>query len=486
MARYDLVLRGGTVLDGTGAAGVTADLAIAGDRIAAIDKLPQGSGASEIDVAGLAVAPGFIDVHTHDDRALLSQPEMAPKVSQGVTTVIAGNCGVSLAPMIERSDLPPPLDLIGSAEQFRFRRFGEYMEALDATPAAANAALLVGHSTLRACTMDRFDRPASEPEIAGMRERLAEALDAGAIGLSSGLWYAPANAAPKSELVALARTLHGAGAIYTTHMREEGDHVMESLDETFAVGREAEIPVVISHHKVIGTPNFGRTEETLPKIKAAMAQQPIGLDAYPYIASSTVLRKENIARAIKILITWSKPHPDATGRELAEVAQQWGVSQEQAADRLQPAGAIYFMMSEADVRRVLAFEHTMIGSDGLPHDRHPHPRLWGTFARVLGHYCRDEKLFPLAEAVRRMTGLPAQRFGLSGRGRLAPGAYADVTVFDPGTVIDRASFAEPTTPAAGIHLVLVNGEAVWRDGAATGARPGRALRRQQMQKEAAG
>jgi N-acyl-D-amino-acid deacylase len=486
MARYDLVLRGGTVLDGTGAAGVTADLAIAGDRIAAIDKLPQGSGASEIDVAGLAVAPGFIDVHTHDDRALLSQPEMAPKVSQGVTTVIAGNCGVSLAPMIERSDLPPPLDLIGSAEQFRFRRFGEYMEALDATPAAANAALLVGHSTLRACTMDRFDRPASEPEIAGMRERLAEALDAGAIGLSSGLWYAPANAAPKSELVALARTLHGAGAIYTTHMREEGDHVMESLDETFAVGREAEIPVVISHHKVIGTPNFGRTEETLPKIKAAMAQQPIGLDAYPYIASSTVLRKENIARAIKILITWSKPHPDATGRELAEVAQQWGVSQEQAADRLQPAGAIYFMMSEADVRRVLAFEHTMIGSDGLPHDRHPHPRLWGTFARVLGHYCRDEKLFPLAEAVRRMTGLPAQRFGLSGRGRLAPGAFADVTVFDPGTVIDRASFAEPTTPAAGIHLVLVNGEAVWRDGAATGARPGRALRRQQMQKEAAG
>jgi N-acyl-D-amino-acid deacylase len=486
MARYDLVLRGGTVLDGTGAAGVTADLAIAGGRIAAIDKLPQGSGASEIDVAGLAVAPGFIDVHTHDDRALLSQPEMAPKVSQGVTTVIAGNCGVSLAPMIERSDLPPPLDLIGSAEQFRFRRFAEYMAALDAAPAAANAALLVGHSTLRACAMDRFDRPASEREITAMRERLAEALDAGAIGLSSGLWYAPANAAPKSELVALARTLRGAGAIYTTHMREEGDHVMESLDETFAVGREAEIPVVISHHKVIGTPNFGRTEETLPKIKAAMAQQKIGLDAYPYIASSTVLRKENIARAIKILITWSKPHPDATGRELAEIAQQWGVSQEQAADRLQPAGAIYFMMSEADVRRVLAFEHTMIGSDGLPHDRHPHPRLWGTFARVLGHYCRDEKLFPLAEAVRRMTGLPAQRFGLSGRGRLAPGAYADVTVFDPGTIIDRASFAEPTIPAAGIPLVLVNGEAVWRDGAATGARPGRALRRQQMQKEAAG
>jgi N-acyl-D-amino-acid deacylase len=160
------------------------------------------------------------------------------------------------------------------------------------------------------------------------------------------------------------------------------------------------------------------------------------------------------------------------------------VSEEEACARLQPAGAIYFMMNEDDVRRVLAFEHTMIGSDGLPHDVHPHPRLWGTFARVLGHYCREERLFPLEEAVRKMTGLPATRFGLTGRGRLVPGACADVTVFDADEIIDRATFAEPMTPAAGIHLVLVNGEAVWRGGAASGARPGRALRRQQMQREA--
>lgn len=483
MARYDLVLRGGTVLDGGGAAGVTADLAIDGDRIAAIGRLAQGSGAAEIDVAGLAVAPGFIDVHTHDDRALLSQPEMAPKASQGVTTVIVGNCGISLAPMVPAGPLPPPLDLIGSAE-YRYRRFADYLAALDAAPAAVNAAALVGHSTLRAGAMDRLDRPASERETEAMRERLADALEAGAIGLSSGLWYAPANAAPKAELVELARELHKAGAVYTTHMRDEGDHVLESLDESFAVGREASVPVVISHHKVLGAENFGRTAETLPKIKAAMAQQPIGLDAYPYVASSTVLRAENIPRAIKILVTWSKPHPEASGRELAAIARDWGVSAEAAAERLQPAGAIYFMMSEADVRRVLAFEHTMIGSDGLPHDRHPHPRLWGTFPRVLGHYCREEKLFPLEEAVRRMTGLPAERFGLAGRGRLRPGAYADVTVFDPAAIIDRASFAEPTLPAAGIPLVLVNGQAVWRDGAATGARPGRALRRQQMKREA--
>ena len=478
MARYDLVLRGGRVIDGSGAPSITADVAIAGDRIAAVDRIPGGSGREEVDVAGLAVAPGFIDVHTHDDRALLSRPDMAPKASQGVTTVVTGNCGVSLAPAEPGRVLPPPLDLIGSAEHFRFRRFGDYLAALDAAPAATNAACLVGHSMLRAQTMDDLGRPANESEIAAMREHLKEALAAGAIGMSSGLWYAPANAAPKSEIVALAQELHRAGGLYTTHMRDEANHVLESLEESFAVGREADIPVVISHHKVTGKDNFGRTSETLPKLAAAIAAQPVGLDAYPYIASSTVLRPENLSRATKIFITWSKPHPEMTARDLAEIARDWGVSEREACDRLQPAGAIYFMMSEEDVRRVLAFAHTMIGSDGLPHDTHPHPRLWGTFARVLGHYCREEKLFPLEEAVRKMTGLPAARFALRDRGRIAPGTFADITVFDPATVIDRASFEAPTTPAAGIHLVIVNGKAVWREGAATGERPGRVLRRQ--------
>jgi N-acyl-D-amino-acid deacylase len=483
MARYDLVLRGGSVLDGTGSPAVTADVAIAGDRIVAVDRLPNGSGAQEIDVAGLAVAPGFIDVHTHDDRALMSMPDMAPKASQGVTTVVVGNCGISLAPMLPRRPLPPPLDLIASDEGYRFGRFADYLDALDAAPAALNAACLVGHSTLRAGAMAALDRPASEAEIAAMRAALAEALAAGAIGLSSGLWYAPAHAAPPSEIVALAKDVSAAGALYTTHMRDEADHVLDSLEESFAVGREAAVPVVISHHKVAGTANFGRTRETLPLIAAAIAAQPAGLDAYPYAASSTVLRAEDVRTSQKVLITWSKRHPEMAGRDLAAIARQWGVSDLEAAERLQPAGAIAFKMHEDDVRRVLAFEHTMIGSDGLPHDAHPHPRLWGTFARVLGHYCREEKLFPLEEAVRRMTGLPAARFGLAGRGRLAPGAYADVTVFDPATVIDRATFTQPKTPAAGIHLVLVNGQAVWRDGAATGARPGRALRRQALQAE---
>ncbi len=480
---YDLVLRGGKIIDGSGAPAATADIAIEGERIAAIGRLPRRCGRQELDVAGLAVAPGFIDVHTHDDRALFATPDMAAKVSQGVTTVITGNCGISLAPLVADGPLPPPLDLIGDAEAFRFAHFACYLDALDAAPAATNAACLVGHSTLRVGAMDRLDRPAQEGEIAAMRSRLAEALAAGAIGLSSGLWYAPANAAPKAEMMALATPLKEAGAIYTTHMRDEADHILDSLDESFAVGREAAVPVVISHHKLLGQRNFGRSAETLPRIAAAMAAQPVGLDAYPYIASSTVLRRENVAIALKVLITWSKSHPEMAGRELSAIARDWGVDEAGACDRLQPAGAIYFTMSEEDVRRILAFEHTMIGSDGLPHDSHPHPRLWGTFARVLGHYGREQKLFPLEEAVRRMTGLPARRFGLAGRGRLAPGAYADITVFDPATIIDRATFAAPTTPAAGIHLVLVNGRAVWREGAGTGNRPGRALRRQEMQGE---
>src|SRR2546429_593068 len=256
-------------------------------------------------------------------------------------------------------------------------------------------------------------------------------------------------------------------------MRDEAEHVLDSLDESFQVGRTAQVPVVISHHKTTGVANFGRTAETLPKIAAAMEGQQIGLDAYPYVASSTILRTSRLDEATRVLITWSKAMPEQAGRELAEIAREWGVGIREAAERLQPAGAIYWMMDEADVRRVLAFEHTMIGSDGLPHDVHPHPRLWGTFPRVLGHYCREVGLFPLEEAVRRMTGLPAKRFGLTNRGRIAPGAYADLCVFDPATVIDKATFEQPVTPAAGIAYVLVNGTLVWQDGVHTGARPGR-------------
>src|SRR5579884_798104 len=473
----DYIIRGGEVVDGSGRPRFRADVAISGDRIAAVGDVPKAAGAREIDAAGKIVAPGFIDVHTHDDRALLATPDMAMKASQGVTTVVTGNCGVSLAPLTLRGAPPPPLDLIGDTDDYRYPRFADYLDALDANPAAINAACLVGHSSLRAGAMSELDRPARPDELAQMQERLQEALDAGAIGLSTGLYYAPAFHAPPAEVEALAALLRPAGALYTTHMRDEAEHVLDSLDESFAVGRAAQVPVVISHHKTTGRANFGRTAETLPKIEAAMRGQEVGLDVYPYIASSTVLRTERIAEAMKVLITWSKAMPEQTGQELATIAAEWGVGLEEAARRLQPAGAIYWMMDEGDVQRVLAFAHSMVGSDGLPHDIHPHPRLWGTFPRVLGHYCRELGLFPLEEAVRKMTGLSAARFGLAGRGAVAEGAFADITVFDPETVVDRATFAEPTLPAAGIEHVFVNGRPVWTEGKNTDERSGRALRR---------
>jgi N-acyl-D-amino-acid deacylase len=477
----DYILRGGEVIDGSGRARFRADVMIKGDRIAEIGMVAKTAGAHQIDVTGKVVAPGFIDVHTHDDRALFATPEMAAKASQGVTTVVTGNCGISLAPLSIDHAPPPPLDLIGDAADYRYGRFADYLMALDRSPAAINAACLVGHSTLRVGAMSALDRPAEAAELRRMSELLQEALDAGVVGLSSGLAYAPAEHAPAAEIEALAALLRPAGAIYTTHMRNEGDRVLDSLEESFAVGRAAGVPVVISHHKTIGRQNFGRTAQTLPIIAAALAGQEIGLDAYPYIASSTVLTAAQAERATKVLVTWSRSAPEQAGRELSAIAADWGVGPKAAAERLQPAGAIYWMMDEADVQRVLRFPHTMIGSDGLPHDFHPHPRLWGTFPRLLGHYCRDLGLFGLEEAVRKMTALPAARFGLSGRGKIAAGAYADITVFDPATVIDRATFEEPKTPAAGIEHVFVNGRPVWVEGKPTGHRPGRALRRQQMQ-----
>ena len=474
---YDLILRGATVIDGTRARRYEADVAVDGGRIAAIGSV-SGRGKRELSAKNRILSPGFIDAHTHDDRLMLSGPDMAPKVSQGVTTVVAGNCGVSLAPLnLGGKAPPPPLDLMGDSEWFRFPSFASYAAELNKKPAATNCALLVGHTSLRVATMDSFDRPATGKEISRMKDLVSEALDAGAIGCSTGLYYEPARAAPTEEVIEVCRPLSARKALYCTHMRDEADRVLESLEETFRIGRELGVPVVVSHHKVVGTPNHGRSRETLPLIAERMKSQAIGLDCYPYCASSTILTGDRAAIATKTLVTWSKPHPEFAGKELSFVANSMGVSEAEAANRLRPAGAIYFTMDEADVQRVLAFEHTMVGSDGLPHDAAPHPRLWGTFPRVLGHYARGLGLFPLETAVYKMTGLPAKTFGLAGRGVLKEGAHADLCVFDAGSVDEAATFARPIQAAKGIETVIVNGQVVWRDGQPTGARPGRVLER---------
>ncbi|HKY95032.1 MAG TPA: D-aminoacylase [Kiloniellales bacterium] len=477
MPRADTLIRGAQLYDGLGGAPVPGDLAIEGGRIAATGDLAGWSAAEEISADGLGLAPGFIDVHTHDDRAVLAT-DMACKVSQGVTSVVVGNCGISLAPLAAVGQVPPPLDLLGEPRDYAFPRFVDYVEALHRRGAAVNVAALIGHSTLRVGAMDSVDRPATRKEIWTMQEHLVRSLGAGAIGFSAGLEYAPSRAAPTEEVMALTAVLKAAGGIHTTHMRNEGDHVIQSMDEAFAIGRSADVPVVISHFKLSGPQNFGRSTETLAKFAEARGKQPLALDAYPYPAGSTVLKADYAFESTRVLITWSKAQPKMAGRYLDEIAREWGVDQRVAAERLQPAGAVYFSMDEGDVRRILAYPETMIGSDGLPHDAHPHPRLWGAFPRVLGHYAREEKLFTLEEALRRMTSLPAANFGFKDRGRLAEGAAADLVLFDPQTVEDRATFEEPTLPSAGIARTIVNGTTVWQDGQVTGERPGVLLRRQ--------
>jgi N-acyl-D-amino-acid deacylase len=477
IARCDTVLRGASVVDGTGRDRYRADIGITGDRIAAIGDLSGVRSEVEFDASRYVAAPGFIDIHTHDDRALLSDPGMEAKLSQGITTVVTGNCGVSLSPLVPRGRLPATFDLLGGPEWFRFPDFDSYAGAVDAARPPLNAVALIGHSTLRQGAMADLNRPADESEIKTMQAELGRAMAAGALGLSTGLYYAASRAAPTSEVIALAKVVSAHGGLYTTHMRDEADGVEDSLEETFRIGREADLPVLISHHKLIGPRNFGRSVKTLARIARALKEQAVGLDLYPYAATSTVLDPGRCDGQVKVIVTWSKPHPEMAAKDIVEIAQAWNCSAAAAAERLLPAGAIYFMLDEADVRRILAFPHTMIGSDGLPHDEHPHPRLWGAFPRVLGHYARDLGLLTLEDAVKRMTRLPADYLGLSDRGVLRPDACADIVLFDPAEIIDRATFEKPKAASAGIALVVVNGQVAWDKGGRTPSRSGRMLRR---------
>ena len=476
---FDLIIRNASVIDGTRAPRFRADVGIRGDRIVEIGTRDRARADSDIDASGLVAAPGFIDAHTHDDRLLLSDRDVTPKVSQGVTTVVTGNCGISLAHSPVPNGAPtPPLDLLDTeGGWFRFQSFRAYRETLESQPAAINAACLVGHTTFRVATMDRLDRVATASEIAKMREMARESLASGAIGISTGTAYPPAACASTEEIIEVCAPLRELGGLYVTHMRNEDDDIVDSMEETFRIGRELGSEVVISHHKCVGTRNHGRSPETLALITKTMGRQAVGLDCYPYIASSTVLRYDRLEQSSKIIITWSKPHPEFSGVDLEEVAKRLNMSRAEAVEAIKPAGAIYFMLNEDDVQRILKFDDTMIGSDGLPHDVKPHPRLWGTFPRVLGHYSRDLKLFPLETAVYKMTGLTAAKFGLENRGVLKQGAHADITLFDADTVIDAADFEHSTRPAIGIDTVIVNGTPVWRDGRATGARPGKVLTR---------
>jgi N-acyl-D-amino-acid deacylase len=494
MAEFDVVIRGATVFDGSGADGVVQDVGVRGERIAAVGELGAASAGEVIAGAGLALAPGFIDVHAHDDWAVLLDPEFPCKVMQGVTTDIVGNCGIGVAPFSSASRV---LSYDPDRAITPWEGFAGYLERVDEVRPSLNIAVLMGHGTIRLGSLGNAQRPPTEAELDEMRAWVREGRDAGAVGLSTGLIYEPGRYAATEEIIALARELGPDGGLYTTHMRNEGRFLLDSVREAIRIGEEAGVPVQISHHKVGGRDNWGLVNQSLLLIEEARARGvDVMADQYPYTAGSTQLAAILLNNAFNekgvdgglgraepgnVLIASCPAHPEYEGKTVQELADLFDLPGEEAAQRVvredSTTFAVIETMAEADVRTVLRHPTTMIGSDGIALGSKPHPRLYGTFPRVLGRYVREEGVLDLATAIHRMTGMPAKRFKLEGRGSIAPGAFADLVLFDPATIADTGTYSDPARSPVGISGVWVNGARVARDGEHTHARPGRALRR---------
>ena len=470
--KYDIIFKNGHVIDGSGSEPVRMDVAVKANSIAALGKFKSEQAEKVIDISGKMISPGFIDVHTHDDNAVLKSPECLPKISQGVTTVIVGNCGLSASPVRLKENPPDPLNLLGTQEDFRFNKFDDYAKAIDSIQPSVNVAALVGHTSLRVNSMDDLFKTATAYEIEAMQEDLEEALASGALGLSTGLAYATAKHSTTEEVISLAGKVNNYGGVYVTHLRDEFDKVLDALSEAFEIGESSEIPVIVSHLKCAGPDNWGRSKEILDFIDNSRYKNRINMDCYPYAAGSSTLDLGQVDERVKIFITWSEAHPEQSKKTLADIAKGWGISQLEAAKKLQPAGAVYFSINEEDMTRIISHPKTMIGSDGLPHDPHPHPRLWGTFPRVIGKLSREQKLFSLSTAVHKMTGLAAKNFRLEKRGLIKKGYAADLVIFDAETIADTATFENPKQTSIGIEKVFVNGVESFSSGSATGNRAG--------------
>lgn len=489
--QFDTMIHEVELYDGTGAPPVTADVAIDGERIAALGAA-SGAARRTLDGRGLALAPGFIDVHTHDDFAAIAHPDMGFKLVGGVTTCIVGNCGFGAAPHSAASVMAKTLHPgIALAE---WQGYAGYLGRLEANPPGVNIGVLVGHGTARLAAMGLEARPPTAGEMATMKAIVAEGLEAGALGLSSGLIYDPGRFAAIDELVELAALARGSGALYATHMRDEGAGLLDSVREAIEIGERAGVPVQISHHKASGRAAWGLVNRSLQLIEAAQARGlSVHADQYPYTAGSTVLSAVfrdgrfggpglGALRPEDVVIASTASHPQWEGQSFVELATAMQCDPAAAATRVLETDAavtvILHMMSEEDVRTVMRHPSTMIGSDGIPTlDGKPHPRLYGTFARVLGRYARDERLFSLAEAIHRMSGFAAAKFGLRERGVIRPGAFADLVLFDPLRIIDRGTYQNPKLPPEGIRAVFVNGALAVEGTQVTDKRAGRVLRR---------
>jgi N-acyl-D-amino-acid deacylase len=530
--RYDVLVRGGTVYDGSGRAGVVADVGIRSDKIVAVATLPPGSSAAiELDARGMAVAPGFIDVLSQSDESLIQDGRAQSAVRQGVTLAIFGER--SLAPMT------PGMKKASARRQGAIRydiawdTLGQYLDWLERRGVSINVAALVGAGTVRENVMPNLPGEASPEQLDRMKQLVAGAMDDGALGLTAALIYAPGAYLSTDELVELAAVAGERGGVFAAHVRNEGNGIEAAIDEMASIGRRARVPVEIYHLKLAGRRNWSRLDAVVRKIESLRAGGvDITADMYTYTAAQTGfdagmppwvqlggykkwaerLRDRKTRARVKkemldpevpwdnlfahagpdgiILAGFKNPalHP-LLGRRLSDVARERGVDPADLAMDLviedgSRVGVVYFLMSEDNVRRQVALPWMSFGSDAAAQSpeepfasTRPHPRAYGTFARLLGKYVRDDKALPLADAIRRLTSHPARTYGLDGRGALASGAFADVVVFDPATIADVATFEDPHRYARGVRHVLVNGVPVIRDGEHTGEKPGRALRR---------
>ncbi|HXN86618.1 MAG TPA: D-aminoacylase [Candidatus Binataceae bacterium] len=491
---FDVVIRNASVFDGTGAPPFVASVGIQGDRIARLGEIAE-RGNIEIDASGRGVAPGFIDVHSHDDWAVLLTPAMDFKVMQGVTTDIVGNCGMGAAPNPAAGVIFRALH--GDVKLPDWTDYAGYLRAIDQNPASINVAVLVGHGSLRLASMGNAKREPDAGEMTKMRGWLRDAIDAGAVGLSTGLVYEPGRYARTEEIIELASEMRGSDALYASHMRNEGHGLLDSIRETIRIGAESGVAVQISHHKASGQENWGMVRESLKLIDEARERgADVSADQYPYTSGSTVLSaviqnggfEESGAQGgmgrvapEDILIASVPSHPEWEGKRLDLLSAEMDLGASEAARKIVGAdpGTVVIMesMDEDDVRTVMRHPSTMIGSDGIPAGGKPHPRLYGTFPRVLGRYAREGGLMTLEAAIHRMTGMPAAKFQLRDRGVIREGAFADIVIFDPKQIIDTATYSDPRRYPIGISDVFVNGAAVVRDGTHLESRPGRALRR---------
>ncbi|HEU5185685.1 MAG TPA: D-aminoacylase [Gemmatimonadaceae bacterium] len=524
--RWELVVRGGTIVDGSGGAPIEGDVAIAKGRIAAIGRSLAGTGDEEVDARGLVVAPGFIDIHSHADGTIFEDPRAESIIRQGITTVVVGQDGSSRAPAPEHVDTPRERMEHAMRVGGRYDSIGDFLAGIDRLPPAVNFATMVGLGTIRGAVVGDADRPATREEILRMHALVGAALNQGACGASSGLEYVPGAFASQEELAALCQPLAEARLPYATHMRNEDDRLLESIDESIAVARTAGCPLQIAHLKTQGPRNWPKIGAALERVDKARADGlDVAFDRYPYVAyqtgltnlfppwsrdggterflerlrdssTSSRIRNEAIAKVeliggwnnVQITSVRNAADRAAEGQRLGAWAQAQGLDPYEATVGLLErsagdVGMVGFAMSEENIERFLAHPLGMVCSDGGafategPARRgHPHPRSLGSFPRVLGRYVRERRALTLQDAVRKMSAFPASRVRLTGRGMLRQGYAADVVVFDPSTVTDTATFAEPFRYPEGIRVVIVNGVTALRDGARAERRAGRALR----------